>query len=90
MLINLYEDRQDSETDIKVPDYPFKKIHNREFSSLDLITLVSTFNSIIDNQNANSNHCNDNRVRNHNIMINPNRDAQSSNWNKQQSLFEKI
>lgn len=90
MLINLYEDKQEPETDIRVPDYPFKKKSKKEFQWLDLITLASTFNSIIDKQNASNNHCNDNRICNTNPMININRNTQSSNWIKQQSLFEKI
>ena len=71
-------------------EYPFKKKNKKEFSSLDLITLASIFNFIIDNQNANNNNCNDNRICNTNPMINSNRDAQSSDWNKQQQLFEEI
>ena len=61
-------------------DYPFKKKNKKEFQWINLITLVSTFNSIIDNQNASSNYCNDNRICNTNPMISSNRDTQSSDW----------
>lgn len=61
-------------------DYPFKKKNKKEFQWLNLITLVSTFNSIIDNQNADNNNSNDNRICDTNPMINSNWDAQSSDW----------
>lgn len=69
-------------------EYPFKKIHNREFASLDLISLVQSFNLLIDKQNGDSNHSNPNVTVNN--LINIDRNSQQSNWNEQQSLQEKV
>ncbi len=69
-------------------EYPFKKIHNREFASLDLITLVQTFNLLIDKQNGDSNYSNSNVTVNN--LIDIDRVSQQSNWNEQQALQEKI
>lgn len=41
--------------------YPFKKMHSREFQWLDLTNLVSYFNSFIDKQNG-LNNSNDNNL----------------------------
>lgn len=69
-------------------EYPFKKIHNREFASLDLISLVQSFNLLIDKQNGDSNHSNSNVTVNN--LIDIDRNSQQSNWNEQQSLQEKV
>lgn len=69
-------------------EYPFKKIHNREFASIDLISLVQSFNLLIDEQNGDSNHSNSNVTVNN--LIDIDRNAQQSNWKEQQSLQEKV
>ena len=69
-------------------DYPFRKIHNREFASLDLISLVQSFNLLIDEQNGNSNHSNSNVTVNN--LIDIDRNSQQSNWKELQSLQEKV
>lgn len=69
-------------------DYPFRKIHNREFASLDLISLVQSFNLLIDEQNGDSNHSNSNVTVNN--LIDIDRNSQQSNWKELQSLQEKV
>ena len=64
-------------------EYPFKKMHSREFSEPEIISNLITFAHSFyfnNNQNANSSNSNDNRICNTNPMINSNWDAQSSDW----------
>ena len=74
-------------------DYPFKKMHSREFSEQEIISNLITFAHSFyfnNNNHANNNHSNDNRICDTNPMINSNWDTQSQDWSISEQSKEKI
>lgn len=73
-------------------EYPFKKMHSREFSDSEIITNLITFvhSFYLNNNKQNADSSNVNSINSNYCVINTHRNSQSQNRVEQQSLFKEI